>query len=973
MATLSEAVLELRLPGEKGTAADVFAPSVEVVDLGPGAEPGGGPGAGASRFETSTWPVQGKPERVAKVDLWRPLLDRIGYFEHADFRLRTGEHPGGDMYRFDAEGTFDGLARMRSGEWRAIQGRLKWRWGRERRADGKAGAWRITDWHTEALSWIEAPKRYFADVLDRVMRTPEEAAAMRRSEHEEATVRYYREGMKKPPHPYFAPISVNQKEGIAVADVNGDGFDDLYVPVRLGKNLLLINRGDGTYAEEGEAYGLALPGHTTCALFADFDNDGDLDAMLGRSLLRSTYLENRGGRYFQASIPKFMPMAVISMAAADYNGDGLLDVYLCTYRPTAPAGAGTGGAFAQAAKEGDFDWPDEFFPPDQAREFRRRLAEHRQQQGASVLDQLGPPNLLLVNRGGGRFEPAPENATVGLWRNSLQATWCDYNLDGRPDLYIPNDWGLNVLFRNDGAAGFKDVTADLGLTYYGFSMGASWGDYDNDGRDDLYVSNMSSDAGRRQTARLPGIDKTFVESAMGNWLYHQEADGRFSQVAGPTSPAMTVMNAGWSWGGCFADFDNDSYLDLYVVNGYFTAPEELASGLDLESNLWRTMVRSDAHLARPSFRFSPEWRRTPAPDALGPQIDARLAGVERIGDRILVHSLHGRERNRYFANRGGRSFVDASGLSGLDSSADGRGFAVLDYDRDGWQDVALINAHRPLFGLYRNEMASAGFQGGMIALRFRGGNRGPGASSQYACRDGYGARVTVNLGDRRITREHRCGEGWSSQNSATLSVGLGAQASAESVDVRWPSGKVVSTRNVPEGTLLTVYENPEDAPSGTAFEREAYRVRPPAAVRPPPAAGPVFAVRSLDLAAKPARLRVYTSFATSQPGCVESLPLARRHQEELRPEGVDFVLVPIDPTDDDTRLSAFHRQWKPTARLINLPTARRADVATSYAAAVGKTPPVPSTVVTDGDGRLLWAQPGFPSLSALRRRLAEAR
>ena len=204
-------------------------------------------------------------------------------------------------------------------------------------------------------------------------------------------------------------------------------------------------------------------------------------------------------------------------------------------------------------------------------------------------------------------------------------------------------------------------------------------------------------------------------------------------------------------------------------------------------------------------------------------------------------------------------------------------------------------------------------------------------------------------------------------------MGLGAQASAESVDVRWPSGKVVSTRNVPEGTLLTVYENPEDAPSGTAFEREAYRVRPPAAVRPPPAAGPVFAVRSLDLAAKPARLRVYTSFATSQPGCVESLPLARRHQEELRPEGVDFVLVPIDPTDDDTRLSAFHRQWKPTARLINLPTARRADVATSYAAAVGKTPPVPSTVVTDGDGRLLWAQPGFPSLSALRRRLAEAR
>ena len=268
--------------------------------------------------------------------------------------------------------------------------------------------------------------------------------------------------MKKLPHPYFAPISVNQKEGLAVADVNGDGFDDIYITVRLGKNLLLINHGDGTFTEEAAAYHLDLPGHTTCALFADFDNDGDLDVMLGRSLLRTSYLENRGGVFYQHPIPKFMPMAVISMAAADYNGDGLLDIYLCTYRPAAPAGSG--GGYAQAAKEADFDWPDEFFSPELAREFRRRLAEHKQRHGVTVLDQLGPPNVLLVNRGGGRFEPAPENSTVGLWRNSLQATWCDYNEDGRPDLYIPNDWGLNVLFRNDGPAGFTDVTTEVGLT-----------------------------------------------------------------------------------------------------------------------------------------------------------------------------------------------------------------------------------------------------------------------------------------------------------------------------------------------------------------------------------------------------------------------------------------------------------------------------------------------------------------------------
>ena len=217
-----------------------------------------------------------------------------------------------------------------------------------------------------------------------------------------------------------------------------------------------------------------------------------------------------------------------------------------------------------------------------------------------------------------------------------------------------------------------------------------------------------------------------------------------------TNP-MLVKKIGWSWGGCFADFDNDGFLDLYVMSGYFTAPKELASGLDLESNLWRTMVRADESLPR-TFRFSPEWKRTPAPDNLGPEIDARLAGVERHGDKFLVHSLHGHEQNRYFANRGGRSFEDLSGLSGLDNPADSRGFAILDYDRDGWLDVAMVNANQPLFNLYHNEMAAAGIKGGMIALRFVGGNRTPLPSKEYGCRDGYGARVTL---DAIMLQSHR--------------------------------------------------------------------------------------------------------------------------------------------------------------------------------------------------------------------------
>lgn len=963
LSALSKGLLNLSLPGPG--AESVFASSVSISDLG--AAPAMTV-ADAGMIESRTWPPAKETKEVTKVDLWRPLLDAVSWFEHAKVFISDGNHPDGDTMRYEATGGFEALAKMKSGEWRSLHGKMKLSWQRAKAVTGEpVPGWQIIAWKTEEMHWFASPKQLFVEALDTALRSPQDLAKTRRSEHYETVLKYYREGMKSLPHPYFAPISANQKDGVAVADVDGDGFDDIYITVRIGKNMLLHNNGDGTFTEDAASRGLDLPGHTMCALFADFDNDGDQDAILGRSLLKTTYLENKGGRFYQHPIPSYMPMAVISMSAADYNGDGLLDVYICTYRPAAPAGASPAGGVAQS-KEGEFDWPDEFFSPEVAREYRRRVAEHKRRIGGTVLDQVGPPNVLLVNRGGGRFEPAPENNTVGLWRNSLQATWCDYNEDGRPDLFVANDWAPSVLFRNDGPAGFTDVTSESELNYYGYSMGASWGDYDNDGREDLYVSNMYSDPGRRMTARIPGLDKMFVESAAGNWLYKKQANSKFKQVAGLTAPAMTVMNAGWSWGGCFVDFDNDSFLDLYVLSGYFTAPKELSSELDLESNLWRTMVRTDDNLARQSFRFSPEWKRTPAPDNLGPQIDLRLSGVDRVGDKILVHSLNGNERNHYFANRGGRSFADISSLSGLDNPADSRGFAVLDYDRDGWQDVALVNANQPLFNLYHNEMAKAGHTGGMIAIRFVGGNRTSTPSKEFACRDGYGARVAVDLGDQKLIREHRCGDGWSIQNSATMSVGIGSRPSAASISVRWPSGKTTSVKNVPEGTLLTAYENPTDAPAGEAFTLKPYRVKQTAPATKT-ITRPFFSMRAADIAAKPARLRVYTTFATSFS--TDSLPLLRRLKEELSAEGVDMVALPVDEADDNTKLAAYAKQWKPTSRLVNIAPAKRAEVIAAYAKALSGEFALPSTVITDDSGRILSAQPGVPSLSELRKMLRQ--
>ncbi|HTG45696.1 MAG TPA: VCBS repeat-containing protein, partial [Verrucomicrobiae bacterium] len=380
MNLLSKSLPELHLPGSSGEAAAVFAPSVAISDLGP---PPAAATASEVMLEAKDWPLAKAAPQSSKVDLWRPLFDAIARIEHAKVFIVTGEHPGGNPLEFEATAGFDALAQMKAGEWRSFQGKIHLSWSRTQDSDGRAGEWQITRWKTDEMLWRESPKRLFVEALDTALRTPDDVAKLRRSLHYEATVKYYRDGMKTLPHPYFAPISVNQKEGVAVADVDGDGFDDIYITVRLGKNIFLRNRGDGTFTEEAALRGLDLPGHTTCALFADFDNDGDLDVMLGRSLLRSSYLENRGGRFYQHPIPKFMPMAVISMAAADFNGDGLLDIYLCTYRPAAPMGASPAGGVAQV-QEGAFDWPDEFFSPELAQEYKKRVAEHKQLKGGTV-------------------------------------------------------------------------------------------------------------------------------------------------------------------------------------------------------------------------------------------------------------------------------------------------------------------------------------------------------------------------------------------------------------------------------------------------------------------------------------------------------------------------------------------------------------------------------------------------------------
>jgi hypothetical protein len=163
-------------------------------------------------------------------------------------------------------------------------------------------------------------------------------------------------------------------------------------------------------------------------------------------------------------------------------------------------------------------------------------------------------------------------------KNTYQSAFADMDGDGDSDLYLSNDFSPNTLYRNEGNGRFTDITAQSQTEDFGFGMGVSWGDYDQDGALDLYVSNMYSRTGRRMMSSEENSDPRLLKAARGNSLFRNQGD-RFARSSG-LSEGLLVEKAGWAWGGQFIDLNNNGLLDLYVPNGYYSAPKEAALDRD---------------------------------------------------------------------------------------------------------------------------------------------------------------------------------------------------------------------------------------------------------------------------------------------------------------------------------------------------------------------------------------------------------
>jgi hypothetical protein len=492
------------------------------------------------------------------------------------------------------------------------------------------------------------------------------------------------------------------------------------------------------------------------ASFADIDNDGLPDLFVTTVKMGNQLFKNLGGGKFE-DITQSAGVGYVGHSSGavffDFNRDGLLDLFVCNVGVYTSDRKGDGGYY-----------------------IAERDAFRRYQNPA-----YNEQSILYQNLGGGKFKDVSGEMDVQDFGWSGDATFGDVNNDGWPDLYVLNMSGENHFYENDHGRRFVDKTSTyFGKTPWG-AMGVKFFDYNDDGRIDLYVTDMHSDmttlqgnAGKRDFR--PGFAKAKSEqwcsaewtpaafraasnNIFGNAFYENRGDGKFAEVSDKIG-AETY----WPWGVSVGDLNADGFQDVFVTAG-MGYPVRYGINSLLLNESGRRFVDAE-------FVLGAE-----------PPKDNRIEKV------YFTIDTTGADKDHILAKLG-------KGKLNVIGSISSRSSAAFDLDDDG--DVDLVtndfNDHPRVLVSNLAEKRKIHF----LKVKLIG---------TTSNRDGLGALVTVRAGDKSFLQPNDGKSGYLSQSLIPLYFGLGDAAKADSIEVIWPSGKKQTVaENIPANGVMTVTE-----------------------------------------------------------------------------------------------------------------------------------------------------------------------
>lgn len=531
--------------------------------------------------------------------------------------------------------------------------------------------------------------------------------------------------------------------GVGVGDVNNDGLPDIYFTGNEVPNKLYLNYGDMKFRDITESAGVeGTGGWNNGVTMVDVNADGLLDIYVCKGgwmdteeSRRNLLYINQGNKTFKEQARDYgldEPGYSLHASFFDMDNDNDLDVYI-TNRP------------------------DSFNLP-----LTQMLREKK----------LGRPTTrdkLYINEKGKFREISREAGITNNFGYALSVVTSDLNNDGYIDIFVANDFAeSDYLYVNQGNGTFREQIKESTNHIALYSMGTDVADINNDGLEDIMVTEMLPEDYKRSKVSMPSMDvegfNEIVKSGMHkqymhNVLHLNQGDLLFSDV----SQLAGVTKTEWSWSCLLSDFDNDGYRDLFVANGYR-----------------RDVFDGDIQIELASFVNENRDKYRSAQDLFQRGFDEMI----NVYDPIMVP-------NYLFRNKGDLHFENVSAKWGFEDASFSNGAAVGDLDGDGDLDLVINNLDGEAF-VYENTSAA---YNNYVKLDLEGP---PGNA------DGLGAKVTLYYGDQIQYFENKTVRGYLSSNEPVVHFGLGSLEKIDSIRVLWNDGKENVLKDVGANQLLQV-------------------------------------------------------------------------------------------------------------------------------------------------------------------------